>query len=232
MELGGAVAMVLSSRVKPFPAIFPIAMKSFFHFRFFPFAFCLLLCSAGYSHLEASALVREVEFRKARLPGSGEVWMECSVEIVVRRDPQDGSRRDPRFVDNLSVEFMMGTEARSRGERVFEFYRARADLVSVEEGEVKTRFYLPPEVIDRDRLGDRPHSFFVRLLRGDQLLAEGYSESLEREGVRSSFLGRVAGESEANAGVLLPQNKTPFMSAHPDDTPSFRDIASKTAREN
>ena len=168
--------------------------------------------------------MREVEFRKARLSGAKDVWMECTVEIVVRRDTSDRSRKDPNFMDNLTVEFMMGTEARSRGERAFEFYTSRADLVSVEVGEVKVRFYLPPEVIERDHIGDRPHSFFVRLLRDAEVLAEGFSESLERDAVRSSFLSRIDQNSGGNEGILLPQNKTPFMTAHPDDSPSFRDF--------
>jgi len=188
-------------------------------FRIFLCLFATLSCL---SLLEATAFVREVEFRKARLPGARDVWMECTVEIEVRRDTEDGTRRDPSFLDNLSIEFMMGTEANSRGDRAFEFYTSRADLVAVEEGEVRVRFYLPPEVIERDRLGDRPHSFFVRLLRDDQVMAEGFSESLERETVRNSFLTRIASDSQKNDGILLPQSETPFLSAYADDTPSFR----------
>ncbi len=177
----------------------------------------------GYSIAAGSVAVREVEFTRLDAGGRSGDWLECAIELEVRRDTQDRSRRDPDFVDDLSVTLMLGVElARGRGEG-FEFYRAQADFVALKEGRHFARFYLPPEVVERDQMKQEVHSFLIQLSVAGELVSESVSRQLERPQVRDSFLARVDAESGRNDGVLAPQNQSPFLLSYPRETPSFRD---------
>ena len=174
--------------------------------------------------LDASVGVREIEFRKVDEFASKGEWLECSLQLEVRRDPSDRERKNPDYIDDLVVSLMLGTrvDRRPNSERQFEFYVAEANLVSLPEGRHTVRFYLPPEVVERDRIGNQVHSYLIRLSRGDRVLLESISRDLERPSVMKSYLSRIDSDAPENKGILQAQPYTPFVLAYPDDTPSFK----------
>lgn len=174
--------------------------------------------------LQASVSAREIEFSKVDEFASDGDWLECSLLLEVRRDSGDRERRNPDYVDGIVVNLMLGieVETRSSAQSQFDFYKAEANLVSLPEGRHTVRFYLPPEIVERDRIGQRPHSYLIRLMRGDRILSEAVSRELERPSVKESFLARIDSDAPQNDGILLAQPHTPFVLAYPDDTPSYR----------
>ncbi len=176
--------------------------------------------------LLSSISLREIEFNKIdEFANEGE-WLECSLLLEVRRDASDRERRHPDYIDGIVVNLMLGVEVetRSSSQAQFDFYSAEANLVSLPEGRHTVRFYLPPEIVERDRIGQQPHSYLIRLMRGDRIFTEAVSRELERPNVRESFLTRIDSDAPKNEGILLAQPHTPFVLAYPDDTPSFKGV--------
>ncbi|MCH6257037.1 hypothetical protein MLD52_10795 [Puniceicoccaceae bacterium K14] len=158
--------------------------------------------------------VRELEYSLIKYESSDE-WYELSIELEAFRDSQDEERRDPSFIDNIRVEVFVATEIRATGrKKPFEFYRSGVELVSIEQGRTFVRFYLPPEIVKRDRVRGEPHSFIVRVYRGEELLNQSLSRSLNRESVLANFEKRLAENIAANDGILLPQKGTPFFNEY------------------
>ena len=180
-------------------------------------------CGQG---LEASVSVREIQFSKVDEFASKGDWLECSLLLEVRRDSSDRKRKNPDYIDGIAVTLMLGIELgrSSSSERQFEFYDAEANLVSLPEGRHIVRFYLPPEVVERDRIGQQVHSYLIRLSRGERVLWESVSRNLERASIRDRFLARIDSDATENQGILLAQPFTPFVVAYPDDTPSYRGV--------
>lgn len=180
-------------------------------------------CGQG---LEASVSVREIQFSKVDEFASKGDWLECSLLLEVRRDSSDRERKNPDYIDGIVVTLMLGIELgrSSSSERQFEFYDAEANLVSLPEGRHIVRFYLPPEVVERDRIGQQVHSYLIRLSRGERVLGESVSRNLERASIRDRFLARIDSDATENQGILLAQPFTPFVVAYPDDTPSYRGV--------
>lgn len=176
--------------------------------------------------LQASISVREIEFSKIDEFASEGEWLECSLLLDVRRDSVDRERRHPDYIDGIVVNLMLGIEVepRSSSQTQFDFYTAEANLVSLPEGRHTVRFYLPPEIVERDRIRQQPHSYLIRLMRGDRIFSEAVSPELERPNVRQSFLSRIGSDAPKNKGILLAQPQTPFVLAYPDDTPSFKGV--------
>ncbi len=170
-----------------------------------------------------SVSVREVEFSRLEVDSRGGDWLECSIEVEVRRDSSDSTRQNPDYIDDLVVGLMIGVELTDDSKGGFEFYRSEASMVSLKEGRHFIRFYLPPEIVERDRIRNEVHSFLVQLTRSGAIVSESVSRLLERPTVKESFLTRVDSESAKNDGILLPQYKTPFFTAYAQETPSFRD---------
>ncbi len=176
----------------------------------------------GVTSLSGSVDVREVIFNYVQLDGSRDRWLECELELEVFRDTEDRSRKNVDFLDDLEVVLMLGVESERASRTVFEFYSSSATLVSLEEGRHVTRFYLPPEIVERDRLRGTPHTFMVQLGRSGQIAREFYSASISKRSVREHFLKRIDTLASNNDGILLPQNKTPFISRYAGRTPSYR----------
>ncbi len=185
--------------------------------------------SAAAFYASASVSIREIEFNQVDARAGSNDWLECTIEVEVRRDTGDSSRRRPDYIDDLVVELLLGVESRVGGQNGFEFFRGEAALVSLKEGRHFVRFYLPPEVVERDRIRNEVHSFLIRLSRSGGIVEEQVSRQLARANVRDSFLKRVELESPRNEGILLPQFKTPFQSAYSRETPSYRDSGITTA---
>ena len=182
----------------------------------------LLLASANALAL-ASLSVSKVEFAKAQALDGREEWFETSIELEVLRDEGDAARRHPDFLDGVTVRLEMGLRSDGPTRNEFEFYPSEVTLVSLEKGKSVARFYLPPEVVRRDRIRGEPTAYAVEVLRGGETLCSYRSASLKSEVAQGSFRSRLAARAPENDGVLLPQQKTPFVLDYVRSTPSYRE---------
>lgn len=165
--------------------------------------------------------VSAVHFRIIAPPnGAPDSWYEMEIELSVQPAPQRPGQVTPR----IRVEAMVACDVPGlRGERRWEFYRAAAEVVGLAAGRTAVRFYLPPIIVKRDRLGDAPQYWEVRL--SGKGLAEKtgdrVSTALKDEQVRRAFHDQLAATAAANDGILQPQYLTPFATAYPRSTPDF-----------
>lgn len=166
--------------------------------------------------------VAAVRFNALPPEGAIDPWYEMDVEL----DAQPATDRPERITRRLEVQALVGYDVPGAhaGERRWVFFRAAARLVGLAPGRAHVRFYLPPEIVRRDRLGGAPKFWEV------QLAGEGlepvdspnrYPPALAGEPVRREFQAKVAADGAANDGVLQPQYLTPFANAYPRSTPGF-----------
>ena len=167
--------------------------------------------------------ITTVRFGTVRAPnGSPEPWFEAEVVLAVAPPAEGGGR----FVSRVRVGLMLGWElsAASGGSRRTDFYRGEAECVALEAGRANVRFYLPPELVKRDRLRGPPKLWQVTLHVGGRAVPPSRAASVaalaEPEALRAFDVAVVAG-APANDGLLLPQYLTPFAPAYPRSTPSF-----------
>jgi hypothetical protein len=151
-----------------------------------------------------------VRFERPRGPEG--IWFVCEVEVMLRPGPENRTR----FINRPGVALELGLESPAQAPHRFEFYRAEATAVAVEQGRAVFRFYLPPEVVARDRLTSDARFFYVELtLAGRSLPAKRshVSGSLPHPEALEKFRARVAAEGAVNRGVLRSQAWTPFAAA-------------------
>lgn len=154
--------------------------------------------------------VAGVKFSSARF--GSDPWMEVEIALDVK---PGGRAVSGQFVNNISVALSLAfasLEEPSGAPKLF--YRATAEYIAMEGGSRKfVRFYLPPEVVKRDRLST-PVRFYVV-----EVQAGGVAQTAGRNNVGSgftvagsvqNFLSMVSSEARANEGVLMAQHLTPF----------------------
>lgn len=158
----------------------------------------------------AEVEVSRVDFE--RVPGPGGRWYAAEVEVAVRPAPAAPGG----FVDRVGMTLNLGFEIAAGGAGRFEFYRATAIAVALKRGRVAFRFYLPPEIVERDRITADARYYFVELtVRGEPLPTNRrhVSAALPTAEALANFQARVAAEAAANDGVLVTQPHTPFAVA-------------------
>jgi hypothetical protein len=162
----------------------------------------------GGDHVEITG----VKFAAARSP-LGDTWLETEVEVTAR---PGGRAVMGEFVDNVRVILNLGFEIGDGGSKKWAFYRANVEAVTLEGG-VKSvfRFYLPPEVVKRDRLpsGDSGKHYVIEFEVGGRPIPPmkgSASAKFASEELRRVLLGKVAAEGTRNEGVLVPQHLSPF----------------------
>jgi len=164
-------------------------------------------------------VVRRVQFNQA---GRGtDTWLQMA--LTLQGGPNASpSARNADFNDLVKVRVMVSFQSPGGGEAAFSFYRSEATLVSLERGrEVLVAFFLPPEIVRRDRLGREPFAWLIELEVGGELLPgrrEHVSRSLNSLDIISSFRTRIAAEAPRTDGQMVPVYLTPF---HGADAPSY-----------
>ncbi len=135
----------------------------------------------------------------------------------------------PRFNDNITVILSLGYEVAAGGGKTFRFFRSEVVVAALEQGRrTKVFFYLPPEIVKRDRLSVRPYAYLVELEVSGRPLRVGprnVSSNLANNVRWNNFKARAAAEGHENEGVLLPIYNTPFyaidFSGKLQDSPGF-----------
>ncbi|MDQ8204473.1 hypothetical protein [Pelagicoccus sp. SDUM812003] len=188
--------------------------------RFAPTLWLFLFAGLAVPSSAGLLEVGRLQFDLTEEPRSGELWYEIAVTVEARRG--EGDLLGKRFTDSVEVACSLAFEVEREGERGFAFYRAELEWVTIDEGRHVARFYLPPEVVERDRLRGAPHSFQIRLQAEGQDPVWFWSDSLEREASRERFLTLLEVEASRNAGILRSQRLTPFAWLYPESTPTER----------
>lgn len=167
--------------------------------------------------------VATVRFANVRAPNeSGSNWFEATVDLNVKPTPGPG-----RMVSRVRVSLLVACElpaASGKEERRREHYRAVAECVALEAGRTEVRFYLPPELVKRDRLHGEPKYWSVEIAIGGRAVSDArgnFSASLLSPESRKNFRIEGAVAAAANDGILQPQYLTPFDNAYPRLTPTF-----------
>lgn len=156
--------------------------------------------------------VRSVKFGQARLPSHRDPHFEIAVELRGERIGKVGESLEfHRTVElRLELAFAVGRGSHER----FEFYRSEARLVGIFSREERTvYFFLPPEIVKRDRLSRDPMAWRVSIsVEGEPIAYEpgSYSASLREPTAAQGFVARVEAEAHRNDGLLLPIYLTPF----------------------
>lgn len=157
----------------------------------------------------AQVEVSGIKFGAARF--GSDSWMETEITLDVK---PGGRAVANQFVNDVRVTLNLAFEAAdAAGGPPKIFYRGSASFITVEGGRHAVRFYLPPEVVKRDRLR-APVKFY-----SVEVEAAGVQQTPGRANVASiftsaasvqNFQSTAASESRPNEGVLMPQHLTPF----------------------
>lgn len=165
--------------------------------------------------------VSSVKFNYERA-GGGDSWLETTIELDVR---PGGRQAAGEFLDRVRVALNLGCEATNpKGEKRNTFYRASVEILSVEGGKASVRFFLPPEIVKRDRLRGEPAHYLVELDVGGERLPPTQaktSKSIGNATALKSFQDKVSAEAAANDGILMPQYFTPFANDPRRPSPTF-----------
>lgn len=164
--------------------------------------------------------VELVKFSSARSE-AGDDWFETEIHLNIK---PGGRAVSGEYVDGVRVHLSLGLKAtrENGGERVL-YYRSSAQLVTVEGGTALVRFYLPPEVLKRDKLRGDADYFLVELEaegKALRLTSANLSKSIPPEFV-ASYRAKASSAAAAHDGILVPQYLTPFAFDARRPTPSF-----------
>lgn len=176
----------------------------------------LLAASSGRSTpvpLPSAVSVRAVQCERLRDRGG---WFELAVELVVAR-----SAGPMAPVDRVRVRTSLAYEAGSGNEKTWRFFESWAETVSLAPGTATLRFYLPPEIVTRDRVQSDALLYAIEIEVGgapQSVSAAATSRTLRPPGARERFLERTRLEAVTTTGVFVPQHLSPF--AFDADRPS------------
>lgn len=164
--------------------------------------------------------VASVKFGAARFAGDN--WFEADVELDVK---PGGKPVSGEFVNKVRVTLTLGCDALdSKGAKRRDFYRSSAEMITVEGGKANVRFYLPPELVKRDKLKIPVDFYVVELEAAGELQAprkENASPKFVSADSVKNFMGLATSESGINEGLLMPQYLTPFAFDPQRRSPSF-----------
>ena len=148
------------------------------------------------------AEVTDIDFKNLRND-----WVQMIIEIRANRNEAEDAKNE-RFIDNIKVLAYLGYERDSRAKtKSFDFYKAQAEIISIEQGkEKKVHFFMPGVVVDRDRLPKTPPYYFVALEVDGKVLPlskDAYSQgTLDQDSLRS-MKQKADSESEPNDFILM-----------------------------
>lgn len=161
----------------------------------------------------AAALTAQVEVANVRFDAVravGDVWLEALVELDVK---PGGKAVTGEFVDRVRTTLSVMIEAPDGRVKRSMCYRATVEAIALEGGRASIRFYLPPEIVKRDRLRPDVKYYTVDLEAGGQPQPPSKAAiSAEFKGTEqvAVFRTKVTAEASANEGLLMPQHLSPF----------------------
>jgi len=200
------------------------------------FSFAPLVAQVAKADTGKSAvIVRSVHFDPAKLGGQQNPWIRAQVELRANFNPEakvapdaDASAKKPankQWVDKIKVTLTqifkpVGATAAAD----FAYYRSSATVLTMEVNTDRSvYFYLPGDVVKRDRLKSQPDYYFVQVEVGGQELPlfteAGRPVPDMQNAVHKMFLDKKAFDEarsladravNANSGLLRPQYLVPY----------------------
>jgi hypothetical protein len=180
---------------------------------------CLLLSAetpAPRSDPSAEVAVRNVRFERVREQGG---WLEAGVHVAVAP-----SANGARHADRVRVALAMAYETEQGNETTLRCYTAVAEAITLPVGTSVIRFYLPPEVVARDRVRVEALHWQVEIEQGGRAVpsgGDGMSTSLRNPERLRGFKARVERDAPGNRGILVPQYLSPFAHDPRRPAPAF-----------
>jgi hypothetical protein len=167
---------------------------------------------------KAAVEVSNVTFNSPTEPGNPLPWQEVVVELRVNPS------KDGNYVGHVKVVLSLGTEV-TVGTKHIDFYRASAEAVALKVGaRALFRFYLPPEIVERDSLHGETKYYAAEVSVGGQpqpASRESHTRDPKVMPNVQSFLTKAASDGAVNDGILLPQMFTPFEHDSSREAPTF-----------
>ncbi len=155
--------------------------------------------------VSADVSVRNVRIERVREAGG---WLEAGVHLAV--SPGAGG---VRYADRVKIAVSMAYETDRTRDAALRCYRAEVEVITLPTGTSVVRFYLPPEVVERDHVRSEDLHWLVELSQGGHpvpLAPAAVSASLRNPERLDRFRARVASDAPVNEGILVPQYLTPF----------------------
>lgn len=192
------------------------------------FIFCVSLVSAQEGG-RAAVEVRNVNFNLINAGQRGN-WHETEIQLDVRR-ANNPEANNPRFASNLQVTLYLCFQVGRGDDAQLIYYTADVEVAAMEVGtrQDRVRFYIPPEIVKRDRIARAdPFAFMVELRAdGNEIPLSGESTRRVSSNLQSgeavrNFLDQVGSNARINDGILMPIYYTPFINdRRADDAPPF-----------
>jgi hypothetical protein len=152
----------------------------------------------------------------------GESWLEIELELEVK---PGGKVVSGEYVNRVRTILSLGLEVTDKnGVERLVFYKSSAEAIALEGGKARIRFYLPPELVKRDKIKADFKYYGVELEVGGEPQAPAranYSNDFKSADSIKGFQAKVAAESGVNEGLLMPQYLTPFYGDTQRPAPTF-----------
>lgn len=174
------------------------------------------------SEANAQAEISAVKFSAARPDSGGDSWLEILIEMNIK---PGGKQLSGQFLDRVRVTLSLGVEVVGTSEAPgLAYYQSSAEIITVESGKTAVRFYLPPEVLKRDKVRGEPKFYLVEVDAGGTAQTPStanVSKSINSPSLLSGFKNRLNTERARTEGVLMPQYLTPFATDSRRPFPTF-----------
>jgi hypothetical protein len=110
-----------------------------------------------------NVIVRDVKFLQVTLGGQVNKWNRMQVELEAKNNP-DPKAFNKRWLDKVKVTVTQIYKTSSPKPEDWNYYRSVATVLTLEVGVPRSLlFYLPGDVVKRDRINKEPDFYFVSL---------------------------------------------------------------------
>lgn len=169
--------------------------------------------------------ITEVNFDMERSQRGGDHWLETTVEVQVRGN-SDPSAVNRLYLDDVRVYIALAFNLGSRSRTRLEYYWSEVEAATLERGTHAFRFYLSPDLIERNSLTEgEPYAFHVEVGSGSAAAANpvvAVSDNLRDPARLERFNALLDMVRDKQSGVLLPQAESPFRDMYLDETPTIK----------
>lgn len=169
--------------------------------------------------------IMEVNFDMERSQRGGDHWLETTVEVQVRGN-SDPAAVNRLYLDDVRVYIALAFNLGSRSRTRLEYYWSEVEAATLERGTHAFRFYLSPDLIERNSLTEgQPYAFHIEVGAGPAAAANpviAVSDNLRDPARLERFNALLDVVRDKQSGVLLSQAESPFRDMYPDETPTIK----------
>lgn len=172
-----------------------------------------------------NVIVRDVKFLQLNLGGQINKWNRTLVELEAKNNP-DAKAPNKRWVDKVKVTLTQIYKTNSSKPEDWNYYRSSATVLTLEIGQPRSvMFYLPGDIVKRDRLNKEPDYYYVELeVAGSEepvFDARGVLITEQTRAVHRDISQKVKYDAakdaadrsvSSNSGILRPQ----YLITYPD----------------